>query len=717
MKPTKKEFIAFFKARAGRPLLVREIMRQFKLKSEDRHDLKQMLAALVAEGHIAKSRGNRYGTAGKAATMDLEQGIFQAHPSGFGFVMPEIKGKTDVFVPAAGRRDAMDGDTVKVRVSPPSGKRKATGKREGVIIEVLERGHTKIVGTYEESVTKGGAVGSVSPTDQRLTQNLLIGSGNAGGAKPGDLVSAGIVAYPSQGRPAEGKVLRIIGRPGDPGIESDLIIEEHELPVEFSPATLSEAKAIPQTVSAAMRKARRDLRDLPTVTIDGEKARDFDDAISIEKYRNGWRLWVHIADVAQYVQEGNLLDQEAYARATSVYLPDRAIPMLPEQLSNGICSLNPKVDRLTLTAEMDFDVHGSVVRHDIYESVINSNERMTYTGVRQILVDRDQGMRKRYGYLLRQFELMAELMEVLRAKRSKRGSIDFDLPEPEIVLDLQGQMTDIVRAERNMAHQLVEEFMLAANETVAGHLEQLEVPLIYRVHEEPAEEKLADLVDFLATIGIALPKADTLKPRNIQKAIASVRGTPEEALVNTVVLRTMKQARYSEENIGHFGLAAETYTHFTSPIRRYPDLIVHRIVKGVIHGKYRSEESREELAERLPASAIHCSQRERLAMDAERDVVAMLKVRFMGDKVGEVYDGIITGVTQFGLFVQLRELFVEGLVHISSLKDDYYRYIENRHCLRGERRKRVYRIGDRIRVRVDRVDRERKRIDFSLIEE
>jgi ribonuclease R len=723
MKPTKKDFITFFKSRAGRPLLVREIIRQFKLKAEDRHDLKLMLAGLVAEGSIVKSRGNRYGaagvtgSAGKAIKLDIEQGLFQAHPSGFGFVMPGIKGKTDVFVPAAGRRDAMDGDTVKVRVSPPAGKRKATGKREGVIIEVLERGHTKIVGTFELGMAKGGVIGSVSPTNQRLTQNLVIGVGNAGRAKPGDLVTAEIIAYPSQGRPAEGRIIRVIGRPGDPGIESDLIIEEHELPVDFAPATIMEAKAIPQDVSATMRKGRRDLRDLPTVTIDGEKARDFDDAISIEKYRNGWRLWVHIADVAQYVQEGTFLNEEAYARATSVYLPDRAIPMLPEQLSNGICSLNPKVDRLTLTAEMDFDANGAMVRHDLYESVINSNERMTYTAVRQIIVDRDQGMRKRYEPLLRQFELMAELMEVLRAKRSKRGSIDFDLPEPEIILDLQGQMTDIVRAERNMAHQLVEEFMLAANETVAGHLEKLEVPLIYRVHEEPAEEKLADLVDFLATIGIALPKADTVKPRNIQKAIASVKGTPEEALVNTVVLRTMKQARYSEENIGHFGLAAETYTHFTSPIRRYPDLIVHRIVKGVIHGKYRSEESREGLAEGLPASAVHCSTRERLAMDAERDVIAMLKVRFMEDKLGEVYDGIITGVTQFGLFIQLRDLFVEGLVHVTTLKDDYYQYIENRHCLRGERRKRVFRIGDRVRVRVDRVDRERKKIDFSLMEE
>ena len=487
--------------------------------------------------------------------------------------------------------------------------------------------------------------------------------------------------------------------------------------MEFSPAVQQEASAIPQEVTPALRRGRQDLRSLPTVTIDGEKARDFDDAVSIEKIKGGWRLWVHIADVAQYVREGSFLDQEAYARGTSVYLPDRAIPMLPEALSNGICSLNPKVDRLTLTAEMDIDRNGAVFRYDLYESVIRSDERMTYTAVKQILADRDPILRKRYAPLVPKFELMAELMQAMRAKRVQRGSIDFDLPEPEIVLDLQGQMTDIVRAERNMAHQLVEEFMLAANETVAGHLEELGIPLIYRIHDEPAEDKMADLAEFLSTIGITLPPADKLKPRHIQRAVASVKGTPIEVLVNTVVLRTMKQARYSEENVGHFGLAAETYTHFTSPIRRYPDLIVHRILKNAIRGTYEVEEAVEKLADALPEAAAHCSLRERTAMEAERDVVAMLKVRFMQDKLGETYDGIITGVTQFGLFVQLRELFVEGLVHVSTLTDDYYHFIENRHSLRGERRKKVFRIGDSLRVRVDRVDIERKRIDFSISEE
>ena len=711
MTLTKKELLNFFKTRAGRPLLVREIMRQFKLKSEDRSLLKRYLGELMTEGAIIRNRGNRFGLPEK---MDLEAGTYQAHAAGFGFVLPEKKGVTDIFIPAAGRQDAMDGDKVMARVSPPAGKRKATGKREGTIVRILERARTKIVGTYAPSALRTERHGFVTPTDQKLALSLFIAPEDAGGARPGDLVSAEILSYPSRGRHAEGKVVKVIGRPGDPGIDTELIIEQHELPRDFTPATLDEALAIPQQVTPAMRKGRVDLRDLPTVTIDGEKARDFDDALSIEKTRTGWRLWVHIADVAHYVTEGSFIDQEAYARATSVYFPDRAIPMLPEALSNGICSLNPKVDRLTLTCEMDIDKQGAVVKYDVYESVITSNERMTYTAVRAILVDRDHELRKQYQSLVPRFELMAELMDVMRRKRSRRGSIDFDLPEPEIILDLQGQMADIVRAERNMAHQIVEEFMLAANETVAGHLERLEIPLIYRIHEEPSEEKMADLVEFLPTLGITLPPSDKLKPRHIQKAIASVKGTPVESLVNTVVLRTMKQARYSEENVGHFGLAAETYTHFTSPIRRYPDLIVHRITKNAIRGMYKAEEAVEKLAGALPEAAVHCSLRERAAMEAERDVVAMLKVRFMADKLGEIYDGTITGVTAFGLFVQLRELFVEGLVHVTTLTDDYYHYIENRHCLRGERRKRVFRIGDPVRVRVDRVDPERKRIDFSL---
>jgi len=695
-------------------MLLRELMRQLRLKPEARRNIKHVLNELVIKGEVIKTRGNRFGLPEK---MELETGTLQAHPQGYGFVIPEKTGKSDVYISAKGRLDAMDGDKVVARISPPAGRKKPAGKREGMIIRILERAHTKVVGTYEIPEPRTSGVGFVTPSNSRLTQDVMIGPENAGGARPGSIVSAQIIAYPMRGRPPEGRIVRVIGEAGQPGIESELIIEEYELPVEFSPAVLQEASDIPQQVTPAMCRGRRDLRALPTVTIDGEKARDFDDAISIEKIKTGYRLWVHIADVAHYVKENTLLDQEAYQRGTSVYLPDRAIPMLPTPLSNGICSLNPDVDRLTLTAEMDISPAGKILTYDIYESVIKSAERMTYTAVREILVDRDPGQRRRYARLLREFELMDELMEILRAKRTKRGSIDFDLPEPQIVLDLQGRLTDIIRAERNRAHQIVEEFMLAANETVAAHVEEMEVPFIYRIHEEPDEDKITDLADFLSSLGINFPVEKKLKSSSLQKAINQVKGTPEEVLVNTVVLRSMKQARYSPENVGHFGLAAQSYTHFTSPIRRYPDLIVHRVLKAGLRGALKKPEVIEKLDETLPEAATHCSLRERTAMEAERDVVTMLKLDFMKDKLGETYDGIITGAAQFGFFVQLTGLFVEGMVHISALTDDYFHYEEKKHCLRGERTKRVYRIGDRVRVRVDKVDRDRKRVDFSLSKE
>jgi len=714
MSYSNKQIAELIKSKIGKPMLLRELMRQLRLKPEARRNIKHALNELVLKGEVIKTRGNRFGLPEK---MELETGTLQAHPQGFGFVIPDKAGKSDVYISAKGRLDAMDGDKVVARIAPAAGRKKPAGKREGMIIRILERAHTKVVGTYELPEPRTGGVGFVTPSNSRLTQDVIISPENAGGARPGSIVSAQIIAYPMRGRPPEGRIIRVIGETGQPGIESELIIEEYELPVEFSPAVLQEASDIPQQVTSAMCRGRRDLRALPTVTIDGEKARDFDDAISIEKIKTGYRLWVHIADVAHYVKENTLLDQEAYQRGTSVYLPDRAIPMLPTPLSNGICSLNPDVDRLTLTAEMDISPAGKILTYDIYESVIKSAERMTYTAVREILVDRDPGQRKRYARLLPDFELMDELMEILRAKRTKRGSIDFDLPEPQIVLDLQGRLSDIIRAERNRAHQIVEEFMLAANETVAAHVEEMEVPFIYRIHEEPDEDKITDLVDFLSSLGINFPVEKKLKSSSLQKAINQVKGTPEEVLVNTVVLRSMKQARYSPENVGHFGLAAQSYTHFTSPIRRYPDLIVHRVLKAGLRGALKKPEVIEKLDETLPEAATHCSLRERTAMEAERDVVTMLKLDFMKDKLGETFDGIITGAAQFGFFVQLTGLFVEGMVHISALAGDYYHYEDKQHCLRGERTKLVYRIGDRVRVRVDKVDRDRKRIDFSLSKE
>ncbi len=712
MATSDKELIALIKSRISRPMLIRELMRQLRMKPDRKRELKRILDDLVARGEIVKIRGNRFGLAEK---MDLETGRFQAHPAGYGFVIPEKKGRPDVYIAARSRLDAMDGDTVLVRISSAPERKKAPGKREGVIVRILARAHRKIVGTFELSPARAGIYGFVAPSNPRIAHDVIIGREHAGGAKNGDIVSAELVSYPLHGRPPEGRITRILGKPGQPGIEVEIVIEEHELPVDFHPAALKEAAAIPQEVRPSMRRGRRDLRDLPTVTIDGETAKDFDDALSIEKIPAGCRLWVHIADVAHYVKEGSYIDQEAYRRGTSVYLPDRAIPMLPPSLSNGICSLNPGVDRLTLTAEMDFTPQGALSRYDLYESVIRSDERMTYTAVKEILVDRNAAQRKRYAAFLPQFELMDELMEVLRKRRMKRGSIDFDLPEPQIVLDLQGRISDILRAARNRAHMIVEEFMLAANETVAAHMEEREIPCVYRIHEEPKEDAVLALQEFLSSVGITLAAGKKLKPLHLQRAVEHAKGTPLEAAVNSVILRAMKQARYATENSGHFGLAAETYTHFTSPIRRYPDLMVHRITKQSIVGKaVRISEASDETMEFLGGAAAHSSQRERIAMEAERDVVTMLKLQFMADRIGESHGGVITGVTAFGFFVQLNELFVEGLVHVSSLTDDYYHYIEKQHSMRGERNKKAYRIGDRVTVRVDRVDRERKRIDFSL---
>lgn len=711
-KDGEKNLAEAVKRAITRPMQFREIMRRLRLGPNDRRRLKRLLTDMVITGEVIKTRGNRFGLPEK---MDLEIGRFQAHPQGYGFVIPERKGMTDIYIAARSRLDAMDGDRVVARVTPsPMGKKTLGVKREGVIVRILERSHTRIVGVYEQPEQYSGRYGFVASFNPRITQDLIIPHEQKGQAKPGDLVSAEIISYPLRGRPPEGRIVKVIGRQGDFGIESEIIIEEYELPVEFSEACLAEAAQIPQEVTPAMRKGRRDLRDLQTVTIDGEKARDFDDAISIQKTRRGYMLFVHIADVAAYIKEGTYLDHEAYQRGTSVYFPDRVLPMFPPEISNGICSLNPGVDRLAMTVEMEIDTTGDVLRYDIYNSVIQSDARMTYTTLREILVDKDQRQRKKYATFLPMFEQMDELTEILRAKRIKRGSLDFDLPEPEVVLDLQGRMTDIITAERNRAHQIIEEFMIAANETVASHIEKTGAPFIYRVHDEPDPEKIADLADFLSTIGISLPLQKKIRPALLQKALDKAKGAPEEALVNTVLLCAMKQARYSTENIGHFGLASASYTHFTSPIRRYPDLIVHRILKAWLKGRLDAPAYRERLAETLLQAAEHCSSRERIAMDAERDVISMLKLEFMRDKIGESYDGIITGVTAFGFFVQLTEYFVEGLVHVSTLSDDYYHYIENRHCLIGERKKRVFRIGDRVHVRVDRVERERRRIDFSI---
>ena len=509
----------------------------------------------------------------------------------------------------------------------------------------------------------------------------------------------------------------MLGDIDEPGVDNEIIIRKYGIPDEHSPEAVEEARRIGSSVQEKDLRGRTDFRPLTIVTIDGEHARDFDDAISLEKLPNGhYWLGVHIADVAHYVQEGSVLDEEAYDRGTSVYFPDRAVHMFPAELSTGLCSLNPGVDRLVQSCLMEVDRRGTVVRYELHDGVIHSKARMTYTEVSAILTLRDPETIGRYQALVPLFETMRELFEILNKRRHRRGSIDFDLKEPEIILDDEGMVEAIIAAERNIAHRIIEEFMLLANETVAQHLDDHDVPTLYRVHEDPDPLKVEEFEEFVSTLGYSLdaPPND-VKPRHFQKLVEKMRGTPEEKPIAFLMLRTMQKARYDEQNRGHFGLAAKSYTHFTSPIRRYPDLVVHRTLRESRHDLVNTER-KDELTDDLPEMARHTSERERRAADAERELVQWKKVRFMADKVGDEFEGYITGVSAFGLFIELIEHFVEGLVHVSTMADDYYRFVERAHILRGENTGRVYRLGDKVSVQVIKVDMERRQVDLGLTE-
>ncbi len=503
----------------------------------------------------------------------------------------------------------------------------------------------------------------------------------------------------------------------EPGVDTEIIIRKFGIPDAHGEEAIEEARRLGGAVRDTDLGGRTDFRPLVTVTIDGEHARDFDDAITLDRLPNGnYWLGVHIADVAHYVTEGSALDEEAYERATSVYFPDRAVHMFPPELSTGLCSLNPDVDRLVQSCLMEVNRTGEVVRYEMHDGVIHSNARMTYTDVNAVLTDRDPEVVARYAGLVPLFEMMQDLFGILNRRRHRRGSIDFDLKAPEIVLDDAGMVEAIIAAERNVAHRLIEEFMLLANETVAGHLDANDVPTLYRIHEDPDPMKVEEFEDFIATLGYTLnARADSVKPRDFQRLVEKMRGKPEEKPIAFLMLRTMQKARYDPQNLGHFGLAAESYTHFTSPIRRYPDLVVHRTLRESRRGEMIGDR-REELTDDLPEIARHTSERERRADDAERELVQWKKVRFMADKVGDEFDGYITGVTAFGLFIELVEHFVEGLVHISTMADDYYRFVDRAHILRGENTGRVYRLGDRVRVQVVKVDMERRQVDLGLVE-
>lgn len=694
-----KEFVlAFFRDKTKRPLGFKEISSLMGLSPSESRALKHLLRQMAKNGEIAITRKGLYGL---SEEMNLVTGYFEAHRDGYGFLILEKPGERDVFIPARSKFGAMNNDRVIARLENRQ-------RREGRIIKIIERATTRVIGRLETTKTAC----YVRPKNKSIPFDLYISPSDRNMAKNGDNVVAEITAYPTDKRLPSGRIVKIIKRPEDPKSEVEAIIEEFNLPRRFPMDLHEEAMAVSAGIGKDIKGRRKDLRSLTTVTIDGERARDFDDAVSVKLTEHGYKLWVHIADVGFFVHWDSALDAEARKRGTSVYFPDRVIPMLPKELSEEICSLKPGVERFAFTVEMDFDRDGERAGARFYPSVIKSNERMTYTSVRKILVDQDRTERRRYDYLLQDFELMNELCGVLRGKRLKRGSLDFDLPEPEVLLDIQGRPESIISAERNLAHMLIEEFMIAANEAVAGYLETEGVPSLYRIHEEPDPMKLEDILKAVSPFLRQMRKS--LKPSDFSQILSDIKGTPGEEIINYMILRSLKQARYSSANAGHFGLASESYTHFTSPIRRYPDLVVHRILREVLTKRDLPDKRLKELEALLPDIAFHSSRMERLADEAEREVIDAMRVWFMKDKAGEEYAGRITGITPNGLRVRLRDFYVDGFIRLSYMTDDFYQYNEKTISLTGRHTRRSFKIGDELKVRLDKVDMDEREIVFGI---
>ncbi|TWI60029.1 ribonuclease R [Halalkalibacter nanhaiisediminis] len=701
-----QQLLTYFRDRAEKPLSMTEIEEALEVEgSTEFKELVKTLNEMENRGLIVRTRSNRYGVPEK---MNLVRGRVQGHAKGFAFIIPEQEGVDDVYVTQSDLESAMNGDTVLVRLH-----QKSSGSRpEGKVIRILERGTTEVVGTYVDQVKYGFVVAD----DKRIPNDLFIPKGNDKGAVDGHKVVVKITKYPDGRMSAEGEVVKILGHKNDPGMDILSIIYKHGIQIEFPDEVLAQANAVPDEIDPNDLKNRRDLRDETIVTIDGADAKDLDDAVHVKQLENGnYLLGVHIADVTHYVTEGSPIDEEAADRATSVYLVDRVIPMIPHRLSNGICSLNPKVNRLTLSCEMEIDHSGQVVKHEIFQSVIRTTERMTYSDVNKILVDKDEETIKRYESLVPFFEEMETLAAILRKKRFDRGAIDFDFKEAKVLVDEEGKPIDVVLRERSVAEKLIEEFMLCANETVAEHFHWLKLPFVYRIHEDPNPDKLNKFLEFITNFGyVVRGNANTVHPRALQKLLEEVRGEPEETVISTVMLRSMQQAKYDTNSLGHFGLSTEFYTHFTSPIRRYPDLLVHRLIRTYLINGKTDENTQARMNEILPELTRHASERERRAVDAERDTDSIKKAQYMEDKIGETFVGMISGVTNFGLFVEL-ENTIEGLVHVSYLTDDYYRYDEKHYAMIGERTGQVFRIGDEIEVRVVSVNVDEASVDFEIV--
>lgn len=707
LKERKERILAYMESEGYVPIKRRDMRAMLSVPQEDREKFENLINELIAEGHIFETKKGKL-----ASPKDLQMatGTFIGHARGFGFVTPDAGGE-DIFIPASETMGAMQKDRVLYKVLYKAEKGK---KADGVIVRILERGQQRIVGTFEAG-SKG--YGFVVADDKKIAKDIFISRENTKGAVTGHKVVVEITDYGEDRRNPEGKVIEILGHINDPGVDILSVIRRYELAVEFPEEVYAEIEHLGTEVAEADKKGREDLRDLLTITIDGADAKDLDDAVSLKRLGNGnFELGVHIADVSHYVRENTALDKEAYARGTSVYLVDRVIPMLPHKLSNGICSLNPHVDRLALSCLMEVNGRGEVVSHRILESVINSDYRMTYTAVREILEDGTPALLEQYAEILPMLEDMEELRQILGEKRRKRGSVNFDLPESKIILDENGKPIDIKPYEKSIATNMIEEFMLVCNETIAENSFWQEMPFMYRSHQEPDEDKLEKMEQFLRGFGYYLRKKDgEIHPRELQKVLQKAEETDEERIITRMVLRSMMQARYTAENGGHFGLAAKYYCHFTSPIRRYPDLEIHRMIKKMLHGEL-DEKSSAYYRRKMPDWAKHCSKQERVAEDAERDTDALKKVEFMEDKVGQIYEGIISGVTNWGIYVELPNT-IEGMVALSQMDDDYYEFDEKKMLVFGKRTKKSYRLGDKVVVSVAKVDRMMGTIDFVFEEE
>ena len=684
------------------PLSQRTIARQLGIKGEEATEaLRRRLRAMERDGQILRNRKNAYGVVSK---MNLVSGRVMGHPDGFGFLIPD-EGGEDLFLSEREMRVVLHGDRALARVSGTDRR----GRKEGSIVEVVQRANEKVVGRLHEDA----GLFYLVPHNRRISQDILIPPQDLLDAKDGQIVEAAISEHPNKHRSPLGKIINVLGDHLAPGMEIDIALRSVELPHEWSPKALKQAESFGEHIPESAIDGRLELRDLPLVTIDGADARDFDDAVYAEKLKNGnWKLWVAIADVSYYVKPDDALDKDAQERATSVYFPSQVIPMLPEALSNGLCSLNPQVDRLCMVCEMIINPAGELESYKFHEAVMNSKARLIYEQVAEILHTPDSPLRQKFEHVLPGLETMYELFKVMLGAREARGAIDFEMTETQFLFDENRKISSIEPRQRNDAHRLIEEFMIAANVAAARYLLNSKLPVLYRVHETPAAEKLSALREFLGELGLFLGGGDEPEPRHYASLLKTASKRPEGHLLQTVMLRSMKQAVYSPDNVGHFGLALEAYAHFTSPIRRYPDLLVHRALKHAVNKQKKaawrySEEDMVQLGE-------HCSMASRRADEATRDVSDWLKCEYMQERVGEIHDGVIAGVTGFGLFVELSDIYIEGLVHVTSLKNDYYQFDAAGHRLMGERTRKDYRLGDSLRVKVVRVDLDDKKIDLEL---